>query len=65
MDIAYCMAMTLIASNVDLMLNLGILNVVSILSIKGMCVATLALVVMTNSGSTFQPLLTTLSIGGL
>ena len=35
MDIAYCMAMTLISSNVYLMLSLGILNVVSIFSIEG------------------------------
>ena len=53
MNIAYCMAMTLIASNVFLMLSFGILNVVSILSIEGMCVAALAPVVMTISGSTF------------
>ena len=42
MDIAYRMAITLTASNVYLMLNLGILNVMSILSIKGMCVVALA-----------------------
>ncbi len=35
MDIACCMAMTLIASNVYLMLSLGILNLVSIFSIEG------------------------------
>ena len=34
MDIACCMVMLLIASNVYLMLSLGILNVVSIFSIK-------------------------------
>ena len=39
MDMAYCIAMTLIASNVFLMLCLGILNVVSMLFIEGMCVA--------------------------
>ena len=61
MDIAYCMAMTLIASNVLLMLCLGILNGVSIFSIEGICVANLAPVVMTISGSTFQHLLTILS----
>ena len=65
MDIAYYMAMTLIASNVFLILCLGILNVVSIFSIEGLCVATLAPAVMTISGSTFQPLLTILSISGL
>ena len=59
------MVMTLIASNVYLMLNLWILNVVSMLSIKGICVATLTPDVMTTSGSTFQPMLTTLSISGL
>ena len=52
MDIAYCMVMTLIASNVFLMLGLGILNIVSMLSIEGICVATLAHAVMTISGST-------------
>ena len=52
MDIACCMAMTLITSNVYLMLNLGILNVVSILSIEGMCVDALAPAVMTISVST-------------
>ena len=60
-----CMAMTLIASNVYLMLNLGILNVVSILSIERICVVALAHVVMNTSGSTFQPLLTSLFISGL
>ena len=49
------MAMTLIASNVFLMLCLGILNVVSILSMEGICVAALAPAVMTISGSIFQP----------
>ena len=34
LDIAYCMAMMLISSNVYLMLSLGILNVISILSIE-------------------------------
>ena len=62
MDIAYCMAMTLIASNVFLMLCLGILNVVSMLSIEGICVAALAPAVMTISGSVFQPSLAILSI---
>ena len=50
MDIAYCMATTLIASNVFLMLCLGVLNVVSMLSIEGICVAALAHVMMTISG---------------
>ena len=53
MNIACCMAMTLIASNVYLMLSLRILNVVSILSIEGMCVVALAPAMMTISGSTF------------
>ena len=65
MDIACCMAMTLIASNVYLMLSLGILNVVSILSIEGMCVAALTPAMMTISGSTFQPPLITLFISVL
>ena len=52
MDIACCMTMTLIASYVSLMLSLRILNVVSILSIEGMCVVALAHVMMTTSGST-------------
>ena len=46
------MAMTLIASNVYLMLSLWILNVVSILYIEGMCVVALAPNVMILSGST-------------
>ena len=54
-DIAYCMAMTLISSNVCLILNLGILNVSSILSIEGLCVAALAPAMMIISGSTFHP----------
>ena len=65
MDIACYMAMTLIASNVYLMLNLGILNIVSILSIEWICIAVLAHVVMTTTESTYQPLLTPLSISGL
>ena len=39
MNIAYYMVMTLISSNVYLMLSLEILNVVSILFIEGVCVA--------------------------
>ena len=65
MDIAYCMAITLISSNVCLMFILGILNITSILFIEGICVAALALAVMTISGSIFQPLLLMLSINGL
>ena len=65
MDIACCMAMTLIASSVYLMLSLRILNVVSMFSIEGMCVATLAPIVMTINESTFQPLLITFFISGL
>ena len=38
MDIAYYMATTLISSNVYLMLSFGIFNVVSTLSIEGVCV---------------------------
>ena len=59
------MAMMLISSNVYLMLTLRILNVVSILSIEGVCVAALALAVMTINKSTFHPLLIILSISGL
>ena len=65
MDRACCMAMTLISSNVYLMLSLGILNVVSILSIERMCVAALAHAMMTISESTFHPLLIKLFINGL
>ena len=56
MDTTCWMAMMLIATNVYLILSLGILNVVSIFSIEGMCVVALALVVMIINGSTFQPL---------
>ena len=65
MDIAYCMVMTWIALNVFLMLCLRVLNVVSMLSIEGICVAALALDVMTISGFILQPLLAILSISGL
>ena len=65
MDIAYCMATTLISSNVYLMFSLGILNVVSILSIEGVCVVALALAVMTISESTLHPLLIIFFISGL
>ena len=47
------------------MLSLGILNVVSILSIEGVCVATLAPAMMMISESTFHPMLIILSISGL
>ena len=65
MDIAYCMAITLISSNVCLMFILGILNIVSKFFIEGVCVAALAPAVMTISGSMFQPLLVILFINGL
>ena len=65
MDIAYCMAITLISSNVCLMFTLGILYITSIFFIEGMCVVALALAVMTSSGSIFQPLFIMLSINGL
>ena len=65
MNIAYCMTMTLISSNVYLMLSLGILSAISILSIKGVCVAALAPTVMTISKSTFHPLLIILYVSGL
>ena len=57
MDMAYCMAMTLISSNVCLMFIWGILNMISIFFIERVCVAALALTVMTISGSTFHSLL--------
>ena len=41
MDIAYCMAITLISSNVCLMFILVILNIVSIFFIEGVCVASI------------------------
>ena len=62
MDIAYFMAMIVIASNVFLMLCLGTLNYVSMLSIEGICVAALTPAMMTISGYIFQPLLAILSI---
>ena len=46
------------------MLSLGILYVVSILSIEGVCVAALAPAMMTVSESTFHPLLIILFISG-
>ena len=64
MDIAYCMAMTLISLTCILILSLRILNVVSILSIERVCVVALAPPAMTNSGFTFHPLLIILSIRG-
>ena len=42
MDIAYCMAITLISSNVCLMFILGILNIASIFFMEGVCVVALA-----------------------
>ena len=67
MDIVYYTAMTLISSNVVLMLSLGILNVVSfsLFSIDGVCVSALAPDVMTISGYTSHPLLRILSTSGL
>ena len=65
MDIAYYMVMTLISSNVCFMLSLWTLNIVSILPIEGMCVATLPPAMMTSSGSTFHPPLIVLSISSL
>jgi hypothetical protein len=62
MDKAYCLAMTFISSNIYLMLSLGILNVVIILSIKGVCVVALAHAVMTLSESTFHTMLIILFI---
>jgi hypothetical protein len=47
------------------MFILGILNIVSILFIEGICVVALALAVMTISGSIFQPLLIILFINVL
>ena len=65
MDMAYCMAMTLISSNVCLMFILGILNMILIFFIEGVCVAALIPPVMTISGSTFHHLLIILFISGL
>ena len=64
-DIAYCMAMMLISSNVYSMLSLGTLRVISILSIEGICVAALAHAVMTINEFAFHPLLIILFINGL
>jgi hypothetical protein len=65
MDIAYCMAIILISSNVCLMFILKILNIISMLFKEGVCMAALALAVMTISGSIFHPLLIILFINGL
>ena len=65
MDMAYCMAMTLISSNVCLMFILGILNMISIFFIEGVCVVALAPAVMTINESTSHPLLIILFISGL
>ena len=64
MDIAYCMAITLISSSVCLMFILGILNIISMLIIEGVCVAALAPAMMTISRSTFQSLLIIFSVNG-
>ena len=53
MDIAYCMAMVLMFLKVFRMDGIGSLNLSSSSFIDGMCVAALALAVITMSGSIF------------
>ena len=62
---AYCMAMVLMFLKVFQMDGIGSLNLFSSSFIDGMCAATLAHVVITVSGSIFQPLATMFSIIGL
>jgi hypothetical protein len=62
---AYCMAMVLMFLKVFLMAGIGSLNLSSSIFIDGVCVVALAPVVITMSGSIFQPLIVMLSIRGL
>ena len=62
---AYCMAMVLMFFKVFRMDGIGSLNLSSSSFIDGMCVAALAPVVITMSGSIFQPRATMFSINGL
>src|ERR1700738_690939 len=65
MDMAYCMAMVLMFLKVFRMDGIGSLNLSSSSFIDGMCAAALAPVVITMSGSIFQPRATISSISGL
>ena len=56
--------MVLMSIKVCLIVSLGILNFSSKIFIEGVCVVALAPAMMTISGSTFHPLLVTLSISG-
>ena len=62
---AYCMAMVLMFLKVFRMEGIGSLNLSSSSFIDGMCVAALAPVVITMSGSFFQPRAAMFSISGL
>jgi hypothetical protein len=62
---AYCMAMVLMFLKVFRMDGIGSLNLSSSSFIDGMSVATLALAVITMSGSIFQPRPSMFSISGL
>ena len=61
----YCMAMVLMFLKVSRMEGIGILNLSSSSFIDGMCVAVLAPVVITMSGSIFQPRASMFSNSGL
>ena len=63
-DIACCIAMVLISLNVCLIIFSSILNFSSKIFIERMCMVSLAPTMMTNNGSTFQPLLAMLSMRG-
>jgi hypothetical protein len=62
---ANCMAIVFMFLKVCLMNAIGILNLSSSSLIDGMCVVALAPVVITMSGSVFQPLEAMFSISGL
>ena len=62
---AYCMAIVLMFLKVFRMDGIGSVNLSSSSFIDGMCVAALALAVITMSGSIFQPKATMFSISGL
>ena len=62
---AYCMAMVLMFLKVFRMDGIGRLNLYSSSFIDRMCVAALALAVITMGGSIFQPLAAMSSISGL
>ena len=61
---AYCIAIVLMFLKVFLMVDIGILKLVSSDSIYRMCVVALAPAMMTMRGSTFHPLVAILAING-